>query len=346
MGKNILWCKDSLPSDTVPDRKVRVFGLPVLFFSYDTGWGFGGGGIVSFKGQPLRSSVLFSVAYTQRKQWLLYFPYQWYGGKWRVNGEVGWYRYLYQFFGIGNRYSNDFIEYFTAQYPRLRLNVARSINARSLVGLRYSMDYFNMLEREPNGLLVNYPIPGANGGFSSGLGAVWIYDTRDNPFYAKKGFYAETFILSENKLTGSPFQYVRCSNETAWYQSLGRSKKVVWANQFSLQLTYGAAPFFSLPQLGGPKRLRGYFAGKYRDQHAVSLQSELRVPLFWRLKGVGFASLGSVMGSPSENPQLRYDAGAGLRFEFDKKQHIHLRLDYARGGLGNSALYVTIGEAF
>jgi len=113
------------------------------------------------------------------------------------------------------------------------------------------------------------------------------------------------------------------------------------------QFTAGHAPFFNLAQLGGTKRLRGYPDGKYRDKHLLLAQAEWRFPIFWRLKGALFAATGTVFGTPQESLRWRPEGGAGLRLEIDKKQQIHLRLDYGIGdGRKNSGFYLTFGEAF
>lgn len=330
-----------------PDTAVRFFAVPLLTYSNDTRLGFGAAGILTFRGNPLRSSVTFGLLYTQRKQFLLYFPYQWFSpqGRWRVYGEAGWYRYLYQYFGLGNAYPDDFIETYTAQYPRLRLTVARHLNARQLVGLRYNLDVYRIISSSTGSEIDKKVVYGAEGGRSSGFGPVWLYDSRDNQFYPRQGWLTEAALLGEYRLTGSDFRFLRFSLDATRYWPLGR--KMVLASQVVAQFTGGKAPFFNLSQLGGTKRLRGYPDGKYRDKHLLLAQAEWRFPLFWRFKGVLFAASGAVFGTPGEPLRWRPEGGGGLRFEFDKKQQIHLRLDYGIGdGPKNSGFYLTFGEAF
>jgi hypothetical protein len=329
------------------DSSVRFFGVPLVFYTPDTYWGAGAAGIVTFPGVPLRSSITFSLAYTQRRQFLIYFPYQWFGagGRWRAYGEVGWYRYLYQFFGIGNEVPNDFLEVYTAQYPRLRVTAARKINAHQLVGLRWFFDDYRIRARAPGGLIEQGEVPGAAGGISSAVGPVWIYDARDNQFFPHRGWLAEASLVGEAKPTGSDFRYARFSCDVVRYWPV--SKHTVLVINGLMTFTAGEPAFFLLPQLGGPRRLRGYADGKYRDRHLILAQAEWRFPLFWRFKGVVFGGGGSVFGAPGESLRLRPNGGAGLRFEFDRKQRLHLRVDYGIGaGRGNSGLYVTVGEAF
>lgn len=327
------------------DTTVRFFGVPLVFYTPDTRWGGGVAGIVTFRGRPLRSSVSFSVAYTQRKQLLLWFPYQIFGrrGRWRAYGEVGFYRYLYQYFGIGNRYPYSYIETYTARYPRFRISALREINSRHSVGFRYWFDDYRIVEAEAQGEVAERKILGAEGGVSSAFGPVWLFDSRNNQFFPRRGWLVEGSVFGEHRLTVSDFNYLRATLDAARYFPAGwRNVMVV---QFVAQFTAGSSPFFMLPQLGGSRLLRGYPAGKFRDKHMLAVQAEWRFALFWRLKGVAFAGTGGVFGSPGETLRWRPNGGAGLRFEFDRKQRIHLRADYGFGD-GISGFYLTVGEAF
>lgn len=333
-------------AQSVPrDSSTRFFGVPLVFYTPDTRWGLGAAGILTYQGNPLRSSVSFSLTYTQRQQILVWLPYQWYAlnGRWRIYGEVGWYRYLYQYFGIGNRSPFNYVELYTAQYPRFRATALRQMGTHQNLGLRYWMEAYRIIKKQKQGDIAEQKIPGANGGLSSSAGPVWQFDNRDNPFFPQRGWLIETAIVGEHRLTGSDFKYLRASMDAARYILIGPNK--VLAINVLAVFTHGRVPFFSLPQIGGTRRLRGYPDGKFRDRHLLLAQGELRLPLFWRFRAAVFGGTGAVFGSPGETPRWRPNGGLGLRFEFDRKQHLHLRADYGFGE-GNSGFYLTMGEAF
>jgi outer membrane protein assembly factor BamA len=328
------------------DTSVRVLAVPVLFYTPDTRWGGGAAGVLSFRGEPLRSSITFSFAYTQRKQVLLWFPYQWYSkqGDWRAFGEVGWFRYIFQYFGVGNGYPNDYLEKYTAQFPRLRLSALRRFAPRQYVGLRINMDKYKILESEPMRDIALERVFGAKGGRSSAGGFAWLLDSRDSPFYPHQGWLIDVGITGEHpQATGSDYQYLRFAADMAHYIRLPKGKII--ALHAAADLTQGDVPFFLLPSLGGTKKLRGYFDGKFRDSNMALLQSEFRAPLFWRLKAALFSGVGIVWGREGEAARLRPNIGAGLRVEIDRKQQIHARLDYGVGK-GSAGFYLTVGEAF
>lgn len=58
------------------------------------------------------------------------------------------------------------------------------------------------------------------------------------------------------------------------------------------------APFNALSLLGGSRRLRGYYEGRYRDQNSALVQAELRVDVFKRLGAVVFGGVGALQRAP------------------------------------------------
>jgi len=329
------------------DSTTRFFGVPILFYSPDTQLGAGVLGIVTFAGQPYRSSISFGLAYTQRKQFLVYLPYQLFSRnrQWRAYGEFGWFRYAYQYFGIGNTYANDFSETYTAAFPRVRITVAHRLKGLHYAGIRWFSDNYHIIEKDNDGEIADGNLRGANGGLTSSIGGVWLFDSRDHQFYPGNGWLLESTVTGEGPWSGGDFKYARFSFDAIRYLTIGEKSRVAF-NVLSIFTSRGM-PFFNLPQLGGGRRLRGYPDGKFRDRNLLMAQAEWRFPVYWRFKGVLFGGAGSVFGTKGEELKIRPNAGLGLRFEFDRKQHLHMRLDYGFGvGKGNSGAYITIGEAF
>lgn len=338
--------RDTTVHETRRDSSLSFFGVPLAFYTPDTRWGIGVAGIMTFPTRPRRSNLTFNASYTQNKQVLIFFPFQWLSNrnKWRFYGEVGWYRYLYRYFGIGNERPNNYEESYTAKYPRIRLSAATRIHPKHLIGLRFFLDGYNIVSASPDGEIDKKLVTGAEGGISSAFGPVWISDSRDNSFYPSTGWLAEFALTAESPLTGSDFKFVRCSLDVARYFPIG--KTVLAVNGIAMFST-GGVPFFQMAQIGGPSRLRGYPLGKFRDKDLLIGQAEIRFPVIWRFKAVVFVGGGTVFGAPGESMKFRPNGGAGMRVEFDRRQKLHLRVDYGIGeGKGNAGIYITIGEAF
>jgi outer membrane protein assembly factor BamA len=265
--------------------------------------------------------------------------------KYWISGEAGYFKYIFNYFGTGNGISPDYIEKYDARFPRIRLNMSRKVKDHLYAGLRYAYDDFTFTKRAPDGLLIRDEVAGSNGGRISGVGAGFNYDTRNSIFFPDKGWLVEGVLYTESKQTGSQFKYNRISVDAAKYYSVGKSG-VLALNAASV-LSFGNVPFHQMPVIGGTKRMRGYFEGKYRDKHLLLLQTEFRQPLFWRFGVVAFGGLGMV-GADFQSlavQNTRYNYGAGIRFLLDKAQKINVRADYGRG-YKSSGFYLTFGEAF
>lgn len=341
----------SAQTDTSQVKRFDVFGLPIVFLTPETSWGFGGAGILTFrfKGEAMDSrpsQIQLGGAYTLEDQILAYLPFQLFinDRTFNISGELGYYRYNYFFFGIGNEFEDYEGELFGVTYPRLRLNALYQVRPSTYVGIRYWMDDYDITETEEGGLLRSEDITGQQGGLISALGLVAQYDNRDQIFYPTKGWLAELAFLNNGAYLGSPFEFVKYTLDVSHYHSFNN---LVLALNAYIEWNEGDIPFNQLGLIGGTKRMRGYYEGRYRDEKLGLLQTELRFPLFWRFGGVVFGGLGWVADSFSafESNNTRYTFGAGLRILLQKRDHVNVRIDYGLGK-NTSGVYITVGEAF
>ena len=102
-----------------------------------------------------------------------------------------------------------------------------------------------------------------------------------------------------------------------------------------------------MANLGGQKKMRGFYEGRYRDNNCLVLQAEYRRHLFWLLGFTVFADAGQVMHRYEDlsSTHWQYTYGAGLRLMIDQSQKLNLRIDVA---VGNKKIlpYFTVAEAF
>ena len=352
--------KDSLAQNEVPPsvktalkspNGFKIIALPVAFYTPDTKIGGGVGGLTTFnfKGDSIgarRSSVTVGLVYTQLQQILLYFPFQLFpqNQKYWFGGEVGYYRYIYNFFGTGNGNSPDYIEKFSATYPRIRFSATRQIKPHLFTGFRFGYENFEFTKVDSGGILDKKLVSGARGGRHACLGFQTNYDSRDALFSPTKGWFAEAYIYQAGMFVGGDFMFQRLYTDVSHYVSAGKG---VWAFNGSLILSAGDVPFHQMPVLGGAKRLRGYYEGKYSDKNLAILQTEYRFPIHKRFGAVVFGGIGEVASTPLgwSFDNVRYNFGGGLRFMLDPLQRINIRADYGFG-YKSSGFYLTIGEAF
>lgn len=338
--------------DTLSERKSKLFALPLAFYAPETDWGFGAAGIYTFRlqGEQLTSrpsQLQLGFAYTLNQQILFYLPFQFYKQQEAYNlyGEVGYYLYTYQFYGIGNQTTAENQEFYDVDYPRVRLNLLKLLKPNFYMGLRYWLDDYKIKKIATGGILETKKLVGYEGGLLSGLGVVLNYDNRDNIFFPSKGLFVEAVGFSNGTYLGSDYNFSKFYLDASTFLAF---KDHILAFNGYMELTGGTVPFYQLSQLGGNKKMRGFFEGQFRDKHFVSLQTEYRFPLFWKwLRGVAFVGIGEV-GTQLQDfaiSKLKYSYGTGLRILINAKEKVYVRID-AGFGKDTSGYYITIGEAF
>jgi outer membrane protein assembly factor BamA len=109
----------------------------------------------------------------------------------------------------------------------------------------------------------------------------------------------------------------------------------------------GSVPFYDLCLFGFNSDLRGYTTGEFQNRRMFAGQAEYRVQLPKRLGVVAFGGVGGVARKWGDfrSDQLLPAAGAGLRFNLDKKNHINYRIDFAYGREGGT-ISIGVAEAF
>lgn len=341
--------------DSVSQTKRKsLSGFPIAYYTPETGIAVGALGLLTWNWQAdslqaKRSSTTFGFAYTSRKQILFYLPFNFFfkNDNYRLNGELGYYDYVYFYYGIGN-VSGTFDEKqekFEISFPRLRFTGLTKVRPNLFLGVKYAFDAYSNLKVESMGLLDSLRPTGVNAGVNAGLGPALLYDSRNSVFYPRSGILLDinsTFDLGKYV---SDYKFTRLTADLSGFYS--PFKKSVIGFNVNYQQSTGDVPFYQLSLLGGSKRLRGQFEGEFRDKMAWQTQVEWRQEF---LKNWGFtAFVGAGWVAPNwESWQIKNQkigSGVGLRYKLNKKDHINIRLDVGFGG-GKVYPYLTIGEAF
>lgn len=333
-------------------KRFHFTPLPVVYYTPETRWAYGAVGFFSFRFKDQSKSSRNSQfqlggAYTQEKQSLFYLPFQlyWKNDQYYAFGEVGYYDYTYNFWGVGSDSKATSEENYEVNFPRVRLNYTKLFGKNVYAGIRYWFDNYEVGDVLAGGILDREIVNGSKGGIVSSLGAIGIYDTRDNYNFPLKGTYLELVVTQNGKYFGSPFEFTRISIDYVKY--IETLHKQVLAMNFYAVNMYGAPPFNEMALLGGRRKMRGYYEGRYRDRNLLVFQGEYRVPLFWKFGAVAFGGLACVANQFDELKAntIKPSYGAGLRFALDEDDKVNIRLDMGFGQ-NTSGFYLTIGEAF
>ena len=296
------------------------------------------------------SNLMPAFIYTQNRQSSIELPVElyWQDELYYASGYIGYAKFPDKFYGIGNDTRKAEEESYTPRIFQIRSNVQRKITVNTYVGIQYNLKYHKMLSTEEDGLLAGNDIIGSGAGTASGVGVSLTRDTRNSVFYPTNGTLIKLLLQQFDGLLGSDYDFVKVSADVRGYFEPFPSHVVAihgYANFLN-----GMPPFHLLSLLGqvGERNLmRGYYQGRFRDNNILVLQTEYRMPVWWRFGLAAFGGLGDVSRNMSEFSLngLKYTYGLGLRFQLIPKENINVRLDFGFGK-ESSGIYLAFGEAF
>jgi hypothetical protein len=348
--------------DTVTSTQEKVKGLipiPVLYYTPDTRLGFGAALLGFFKlksntddSYTRLSTARLIVDYTLNKQsdqfleWAIFTREE----KYLVRGELRHRVYTDRFYGIGNNTPLTDEETYSFEFASVKLAAFKKISASSFLGPDVQVTNFYNVETNPltderPSQLKEKQITGHSGGLNSGLGLVYIIDSRDNVASASKGIFLEAAAYRYGKTFGGDFDYTNYKLNFSKYFTV-KPNHIIGSNTV-FNINSGNTPFMLLAPAGGDKILRGYSKNRFSDQNFAGTQVEYRFPLFWRFGMATFAGIGDVFNRVDDINfnNLKYSVGTGLRFALNPEQKLNIRADIGYGREGTN-FYIVIGEAF
>ena len=191
--------------------------------------------------------------------------------------------------------------------------------------------------------------------FSSGIGFLLSYDTRDIPANPYGGTYVDLRGIMYQKWLGSDKNFYRLELDYRQYKSVGQRKVLAWTLQ--TKNSFGRhIPLTKYALSGTPFDLRGYYMGQYRDKSShvalVEYRQMFNTDRSTWLKRItshlGYVAWGGVgfMGpTPGKIESVLPNAGLGLRIEVQPRMNV--RFDYGRNFVNKQSLfYFNMTEAF
>lgn len=341
-------------SDTTYSNRLTL--LPILGSAPETSFMFGGLAMQQFKpagaGPETRpSTILLSGIYTLYNQILVelipdvILPRE----SWIFGGSLFAYYFPSDYWGIGpDTKSEDqiSIEYkmFFAKFMGLK-RLSDSIYSGPIVRIYKNYDFvYTDREGEP---IESVGLTGHDGGNAIGLGGAIRWDKRNSNMTPTENHFLEFMGTFHPHIFGTSFSYSEFQLDGRKYLDLKGNGTSVLAFQTLLQSKAGDPPFLDLSSIGGGQILRGYYHGRFRDNHSLQVQTEWRQHLKGRFGFVLFGGVGNVW-SDWDDIDLnltKWAAGGGLRFNLNPGDTTNIRLDVAAGP-NTSGLYLSLGEAF
>lgn len=364
--------KKELRRQKVAKRNFHYNILGGPSYTPDFGLLIGGSALMTFKMNPTDSTQLRSVMpvaialmfngglnlFTKPQ---LFFK----GDRFRIFGTFSYKNTQENFYGIGYETNKDYVRSDSTsqyRYSGIQINpwfLFRLGESNFFAGPQVDINYDNMTK--PGKYLIDQPTYKEAGGnadgysnFSSGIGFLLTYDTRDLPANAYKGMYLDFRGMMYQKFLGSDNNFYRLEIDYRQYKSLGHRRVLAWTAQS--KNVFGDVPLNKYALSGTPFDLRGYYMGQYRDKSSHVVMAEFRQMIntdksTWvkrMLNHVGYVAWGGCgfMGpTPGKIEGILPNVGVGLRIEVQPRMNV--RLDLGRNMVNKQNLfYFNMTEAF
>jgi outer membrane protein assembly factor BamA len=335
-------------------KKVQGIGLPGAYYRPDTSLGLGAFAQLTFRATPWAreskesrpSNVSVSGAYTLRHQYMGNAKTQLFLNRDSLilTAATEFAHFPRRFFGFGNG-ADDHFETFIDRNVCAQLQLERRITDQVYVGwLSRVRQTWIFDDGEPSTYLDNVG-RSRNGGMLHGAGLSLRVEGRDHLYAPLQGHFLSLDVTGNFPRLGSEQRFVSLRTDARKYVHLGREH--VLAFRGLAYFTFGDVPFYETVPLGRSFTMRGYYEGRYRDDHYLAAQVEYRFPLFWRIYGATFVDAGTVFGPDGKfaASRIQISGGGGMRVKVSDKDRVMLRVD-AAVGRGTHGFVVGVNESF
>lgn len=166
---------------------------------------------------------------------------------------------------------------------------------------------------------------------ATGVSLFVEYDSRNSATSPQQGVYVALQAKVRPKGMNNIGKSLWSGRLTAnYYQSLWRG--AVLAFDLRGEVNSEGTPWVYNATLGGITAMRGYYAGRFNDLCAVTLQAELRQKIYKQLGATAWGGAGNVFHNFAtfDFAQTLPTYGVGLRYEI--KRNLNFRFDYGFGG--------------
>jgi surface antigen Omp85-like protein len=342
-----------LPTDGHAPISTTTHGLlaiPVVVSGPTIGTGFGGVAAYLFRLDSSRSSSIgVGGIYSTTQSWLFAFagrvPFN--GSRRVALGGIEFFDVNYDFFGVGTAAGRADQSIPIAQNGDAEMvEFLGRLPGRVYLGPRYFHRGLTTALKADNANNPLTPLARTNNNYNvSALGFGGEFDTRDNQDMPHHGSLSDLSVMWSEDFFGSDqnFAFYRFY----FNQYVALTSQQVLALRVSTCGVGSAAPIWEYCLYGTHSDLRGYQAGRYRDQAMFALQGELRSPIVDRLGGALFGGIGSIGSSFGNafNQLMLPSGGLGLRYLASETYHVNIGVDYAWSRDGG-AFYLRFGEAY
>lgn len=336
------------------DYSKKLIWLPIAYYTPETKFA---GGLLLIKNlwkekEGHTSNIMATASFTINNQVMasmsprLYFD----KGSWDLSGTVYYSYFPNRYYGRGVDNSLSTPEKYTENIFLVAVNAGKNIYSRLFLRGGIGQDLRKIIDFEEGGLIqaeTQLLTPNLQV-FSGNIGLEW--DERDYPQAPRQGsLYRVNQIFYEPKdRDGSKDidRFRKIDFDLRQYVTL--APRWIAAGQLMASEIQGdQVPFQYLNSIGGGSRMRGFFAGQYRDKAVGMFQTEVRYEKNDKWTPAVFAGIARMATKISDlnHAESFYSGGVGVHYTLDPENRTKLRLDFGFTG-HESGAYFLIGEAF
>lgn len=356
-------------NDTAVVHRRSFFPLPVLGYSPEKGLEVGAAMLYSFytgSDPVLRNSTINLIpSFTTKHQYKIDLKTDIWtdNNNWHFKGNLRYHDYPLFFYGLGDTTRKAGGTLLGNQRYKVQLEAERRIGGHFYAGvlLLYQKDTYS--SSDTKGVYPGLALNDKDGGYVTFVGATGIFDNRDNQNYTHTGNwvrlnldYAPSFV--------SKHELWKIDLQTRHFIGIS-PQSTIGINTLFNSLQGSVLPFYLLNEMGADFLMRGYYAGRYRDQNYLAGQVEYRylldpkIPInIWFLHMQPKFALAAFTGTGAvfNNHDIGFyhfkpNYGLGVRWFYDESARLTIRADYGwgekrAGEPRQSGLYLSLAEAF
>lgn len=339
--------------------------VPFILTNPLVGFGFGvaGAGIVRFEDDVAKlSKFATNILYTVKNQ--LSIPLRtslFFGqGNWSLVGYANWQVFPAPTWGLGGNTPDADEVIVDKSLLRLWETAYRRVVDDLYVGAGFYFDRFYSVTQQGTAPGVvnpftNYPY-GTTGPYNNvGVSVDLLFESRDNPVNATRGYYATATYRAFPRWLGSDYDWQSLYVDGRAYFSLPKPNVLaLWAYGW---ISFGNVPYLNLPSIGSDpdaRSGRGYIEGRHIGKSVLYAEAEYRFQIWDFVGGAVGANVHSasqtwVPGQPQNAPAFRYwypAATVGIRVLVNKPTRANGLIEYGLGLDGSHGIYLQINENF
>lgn len=350
--RTIDWGYKIVQGDSAKPHKKYFFPVPIVSYKPETRWQLGLSLSHFFRANysdslTRPSVVRLNTSYSQNKQFSVRPMFEIFtnGNKYNIRGLIQYSNSVENYWGIGATTPKENIEVTQFDFYKANIKATRKLHSNLYVGVQAYFEQANNFQYQANSILHNSTVIGNTGYTAVGTGLVTTLDSRNHIYFPTSGYFIDLSYLVFAKELGSTTSFNAFNLDARYYLAVGKNDAL--ALQAFACLNQGNTPYRMLGTLGNESYFRGYYQGRYRDQHAITTQVEYRKQIWGPLGAVVFAGVGNVsktLEQISQNIKPLY--GMGARIKAIPREKINIRLDVAFDNRYKPAFYITLNEAF